>query len=141
MRKKRTTRVRKDLSYKPKGVAKRKKRVVAPKTRNAGRWSESQFWQFIRSALRNKSRFWIPRLEALKEARRPSQSANKRLRWEFKCFKCGNWHPMKNVEVHHLEPAGKLNNGDDLKGFVEKLFCEKNKLAVICKPCHKQEHE
>ena len=43
-----------------KNATKRTPRVKTPKVRNAGTMTESQFWSFIRSALRNKSRFWKP---------------------------------------------------------------------------------
>jgi hypothetical protein len=133
---------RSDTSTKAKRVYKKKtKRAnAAPKTRAGNTLTESEFWQMIRSSLRNRTRFWGPKLEALKRARRPSQSSNRRLKWEFCCSKCGVWHPQKNVEVHHLEPAGTLRSSDDLKDFVDKLFCEVDKLSVICKPCHKLEH-
>lgn len=120
-------------------VAIKKRREAAPKTRNNGKWSEGEFWQMIRAALRNRTRFWAPKLEALKKARRPSQSANKRLKWEFQCNRCKNWFPAKNIEVHHTIPAGSLRSGDDLKPFVEKLFAEDG-FEVVCKPCHKEEH-
>ncbi len=144
MRKKRKgIRARKDLSYKPKGVAKKKekaKRIVAPKVRNCNTLSEGQFWQFIRSTLRAKTRFWLPRLGALKKARRPSQSSNRRLKWEFQCFICKNWFPQTSCEVHHSQPAGKLNSAADLPGFVERLFSETGWVCT-CKECHKKEHK
>ena len=36
------------------------KRSRVNKTRNSGTLSESAFWSFIRSALRQKSRWWKP---------------------------------------------------------------------------------
>lgn len=147
MRKKRKTqRTRSDTTskrkkvYKKKAVIKKIRKNAAPKTRNGGKWTESQFWQQIRSALRNRTRFWIPRVKALEAARRPSQSTNKRLKWEFKCCKCGNWFPQTQVQVHHTTEAGALNCAADLPGFVERLFTEID-WAVVCKPCHKKEHE
>lgn len=142
MRKKRKNNViRKDTSSKAKKTAKKRaKRVAPPKTRNGGKWSEGEFWQMIRSALRNRTRFWAPKLKALTQARRPSQSANKRLKWEFQCSKCGEWFPQKLIQAHHTIPAGSLQSGDDLKPFVERLFCEEG-FEIICKPCHTEEHK
>jgi hypothetical protein len=147
MRKKRKSNViRKDTSSKAKKVAKIKKaeskrRTAAPKTRNHGTMSEGEFWSFIRSALRNRTRFWRPRLEALKRVRRRYNGPNKRQQWEYKCSSCEGYFPQKNVEVNHIHPAGSLKSGDDLKGFVERLFCEVDGLNVICKPCHKEHHK
>src|SRR5207302_9157165 len=112
------------------------KRIISPKTRNGGKWTEGQFWSFIRASLRSKSRWWLPRLNALKLARRKSQSKNKRLKWEFLCTKCLKWHPQKNMEVHHSIEAGSLKCANDLPGFVERLFAE-NGWVCLCKNCHK----
>lgn len=119
---------------------KKSRKGAAPKTRNAGKWTESMFWQVIRSALRNKTRFWIPRLKALEFARRPSQSYNKRLKWEFICYKCKNWFAQKDVQVHHSIPAGILSCGKDVEGFIDRLFAETG-WEVVCKTCHKKEHD
>jgi hypothetical protein len=35
-----------------------------------------------------------------------------------------------------MVPAGSLNCAADLPGFVERLFCEKEHLQVLCESCH-----
>lgn len=110
------------------------------KTRNGGKWTENQFWAAIRSCLRSKSRFWVPRIQCLEQARRPNQSDNKRLKWEFCCAHCNTWHPQKNIEVHHTVPAGSLKNYNDLPKFVENLFAETGWIC-LCKSCHLLEHK
>lgn len=107
-----------------------------PKTRNSGTLTESAFWSMIRSALRQKSRFWKPIYETKNASRRPNQSENKRLKYEYQCTICKNWFPDKEIEVDHIIPAGSLRSGDDLKGFVERLFCEREGLRTLCKQCH-----
>jgi len=114
------------------------KRILIPRTRASLTMTESQYWSFIRSALRNKSRFWKPIQDAKVLARRNNESSNKRLKYEYKCAICGDWFPEKLVEVDHLEQVGSLRSGDDLKGFVANLFCEVDKLRVLCEPCHSQ---
>ena len=47
---------------------------------------------------------------------------------------------QKETNVHHRTPCGSLTCFADLPGFVERLFCEADKLEVICKACHKKEH-
>ena len=101
-----------------------------------GRYTESQFWGFIRSALRQKSRRWPPIYEVLAKAKRPSKSTNKRLKWEYLCAKCKKWYPQKEVSVDHIIPAGSLRTQEDLAGFVERLFCEADGLQVLCDKCH-----
>ena len=53
-------------------------RKVAIKPRCAGTMTESVFWSFIRSALRQKSRFWKPITECKLQARRLYKGVNKR---------------------------------------------------------------
>jgi 5-methylcytosine-specific restriction endonuclease McrA len=113
---------------------KRASKVV--KTRNAGTMTESAFWSFIRSALRQKSRWWKPITECKMKARRPYKGPNKRQKFEYQCNTCKLWFPEKKINVDHRVPAGSLNTGQDLPGFVERLFCEQENLQVLCETCH-----
>jgi 5-methylcytosine-specific restriction endonuclease McrA len=108
------------------------------KTRNAGTMTESAFWSFIRSALRQKSRWWKPITECKMKARRPYKGPNKRQKFEYQCNTCKSWFPDKQINVDHIVGAGSLNCGSDLPGFVERLFCEQDNLQVLCTTCHDQ---
>ena len=108
----------------------------AEKTRNSGSMTESAFWSFIRSALRQKSRWWKPIQECKMKARRDYKEPLKRLKYEYQCKKCKGWFKEKEINVDHRTPAGTLTCGDDLKGFVERLFCEVDNLDVLCEACH-----
>jgi 5-methylcytosine-specific restriction endonuclease McrA len=112
------------------------KRVLIPKTRNAGTMSEAAFWSFIRSALRQKSRWWKPIAVCKMNARRLYKGTNKRQKYEYQCNKCKKWYAEKEINVDHIIPAGSLNCADDLPQFVERLFCEKDNLQVLCTGCH-----
>lgn len=102
-------------------------------------WSSAKFWGFIRSAIRNKFTRWPPKYEALNDVKRnvPKDKAV-RHRYEYQCAECKDWHKQRNVEVDHITPAGSLKDFKDLAGFVERVFCSKEGLQVLCKPCHKQ---
>lgn len=117
-----------------KAVTVRKYKVI--KTRGGGTMSESAFWSFIRSALRQKSRFWAPITQTKLAARRPYTGSNKRQKFEYLCNECKQWFPEKLINVDHIIPAGSLNTGTDLPGFVERLFCESIHLQVLCETCH-----
>ena len=112
------------------------KRKVTPKTRNSGTLTESAFWSFIRSGLRQKSRWWKPIAECKAKAKRIYKGPLKRQKFEYQCNQCKNWFPDKEIAVDHKVPAGSLNSGDDLKGFVERLFCEEKHLQCLCSGCH-----
>lgn len=107
-----------------------------PKTRNAGTMTESAFWSFIRSGLRQKSRWWKPITECKLKAKRAYKGPNKRQKFEYQCNLCKNWFPEKQINVDHIIPAGSLNCAEDLPGFVERLFCEQDNLQVLCENCH-----
>lgn len=120
-------------------VVKKKAVVKKPrvaKTRNAGTMSESAFWSFIRSGLRQKSRWWKPITQCKLEAKRPYKGTNKRQKFEYQCNECKNWYQEKLINVDHIVPAGSLNCAADLPAFVERLFCETNNLQVLCEACH-----
>jgi 5-methylcytosine-specific restriction endonuclease McrA len=112
------------------------KRVKVVKTRNAGTMTESAFWSFIRSALRQKSRWWKPITECKMKARRAYKGTNKRQKFEYHCNQCKGWFPEKQINVDHIVPAGSLNCAQDLPAFVERLFCEQDNLQVLCEKCH-----
>jgi 5-methylcytosine-specific restriction endonuclease McrA len=111
-------------------------RKVAIKPRCHGTMTESAFWSFIRSTLRQKSRFWKPITECKLQARRLYKGVNKRQKYEYQCKVCQNWFIEKKINVDHIEPAGSLNSSKDLPGFVERLFCEVENLQVLCEKCH-----
>lgn len=114
----------------------RKKRIIKLKPRCNGTMTESAFWSFIRSALRQKSRWWKPISIAKANARRPYKGVNKRQKFEYQCNHCKKWFPEKKVNVDHIIPAGTLTCAADLPGFVERLFCEIDGLQVLCESCH-----
>lgn len=114
------------------------KRVLKERTRNAGTMTEAMFWSMIRSALRRISYTkWKPITEFKKSKRLPAEkySTNKRLKWVWKCEKCGSINDSKHSHVDHIVSAGSLNNSDDLKGFVERLFVEDG-FMLLCSKCN-----
>lgn len=109
-------------------------------TRAGGTWTEARFWSFLRSALRRAFVRWPANYQARNAARRPAQGGAPRLKWQYKCSMCGKWFPAKETQLHHTEECGQLKDFSDLPVFVERLFCEADKLALLCKPCHKNTH-
>jgi len=118
------------------GKAIRPKKPKVARTRNAGTMTESAFWSFIRSALRQKSRWWKPITQCKLAAKRAYKGPFKRQKFEYQCNKCKNWFPDKKINVDHIHPAGSLNCANDLPGFVERLFVEAEGLQVLCSNCH-----
>ena len=142
MRKRKTPlkkRARNDTSTKKRKTYKRKtaKGRVA-KTRNGGTLTEAQYWQKIRHSLRKAFRWWKPMMDALKEAERPSQSPNKRLKKEYQCGECKNWFPRTQVEIDHIIPCGSLNCYEDVAQFIKNLTPESpSAFQILCKTDHK----
>ena len=128
------------MRKKKKIQVKKTKRIVAPKTRNNKKWSESEYFSRIRSALRRAFRFWIPMQLALEKASRPSQSENKRLKKEFQCAKCKKWRKRTDVQIDHIEECGSLNTYEDIIPFLQRLTKEDtDAYQILCKDtCHKQ---
>ena len=114
----------------------RKVKKVIEKPYCSGTMTRAGYWGFIRSALRQKSRWWKPIQDCKRSARRLNKSQNKRLKYEFLCSECGDWFPEKQVVVDHVKAAGSLNKPEDLPEFVTNLFCEVDNLIVMCKECH-----
>ena len=114
----------------------KKPRVLKEKPRCNGTMTEATFWAFIRSALRQKSRWWKPISIAKAKAKRPYKGVKARQKFEYQCNHCKKWFPEKEIDVDHIIPAGTLKTANDLPGFVERLFCEVDGLQVMCGDCH-----
>lgn len=113
----------------------RKKRPVTDPCPTYPEWSMSRYKTFVRSAMRRAWMKWPPKFEALKLARRPSQSDNKRLKWEFQCAHCKQWHQGKDVAVDHIIPWGSIWNLSIEEAW-SRLLVGVNQLQVLCRLCH-----
>lgn len=107
--------------------------------RNDGRWTESRYRNFIRSALRRASVRWPPRTLALEQAfvSRKKNKKTGRMAKHYRCNKCKKLFVSKEVEVNHINPIVPVTGFDTWDGLIERLFCEKEGLEVLCKPCHR----
>lgn len=113
-------------------------RPSGPKIRNSGKWTEARFKSFIISGLRQTSRRWGPISEVQKEARVS--------RGIYKCAGCGKEVPastkegrkrVKNIFVDHINPIVDPEIGfTTWDEYIERMFCEKEKLQLLCKSCH-----
>lgn len=110
------------------------------KKRNSGRWTESRFQSFIKSALRTASVRWPPRYETLSEAFAGSKinPASGRMAKHYKCASCKKEFPAKNIEVNHIEPVVPIEGFTTWDDIIERMFCEKEGLEALCKECHKE---
>lgn len=81
---------------------------------------------------------WPPINQALKDARRPSKSKNRRLLWEHKCSSCKKWFARKDVHAEHIIPCGSLTSFEDIGGFIQRMLVEKEGISVQCKECHQK---
>ena len=132
-RKKKQIRVRK--------IRVKRARKVVEKPFGDGTMSNSGFFGFIRSALRQKSRFFKSINNCRLNNRIPYKGPNKRRKWTYICQECKGEFDSKDVQVHHVIPVGTLTCFEDLPKFVENLFCNSDKLKLVCTKCHNKEHE
>ena len=117
------------------------------KTRCGGLWTEARWRSFIISTLRQATKRWGPKGQALKNARVK--------RGEYTCAACSKsmgattWREYKSGKqkgkpkkvndavVDHIEPVVDPHVGfttwDD---YIERMFCEVDNLQVICHDCH-----
>lgn len=89
----------------------------------------------MRSAFRLAWTKWPPKYEALRRVQRPSQSLNKKLKWEYLCAHCQQWQRGDKVSVDHIVPWG----DPWAMSFVDAcraLLVSVDELQVLCDPCH-----
>lgn len=102
-------------------------------------WTDGRYNSFITSTLRSGMRRWPPKWQCLKDAYVGKEvGPTGRTGSRYKCAKCGGHFPSSAVQVDHIVPVVATNSGftswDD---YIDRLFCEKTNLQVLCKPCHK----
>lgn len=109
--------------------------------RNNGKWTEAKFHSFVKSGLRGLSRKWPPKYETINSAYvgqliNPSSG---RMAKHYTCAMCAGKFVAAKIQVDHInpiiDPEVGFTSWDDV---VNKMFCEKENLQVLCKDCHKK---
>lgn len=107
---------------------------------NGGEWSVARFNSFVKSALRSASQRWPPKYKCLHAAK-----VGKKINWKtsrvaehYKCNSCNKEFVLKDVQVNHISPVVPLTGFTTWDEVIERLFCEQDKLEVLCIPCHKE---
>ena len=111
------------------------------KQRNAGRWTESRYKGFITSSLRAAFRKWPPKFDVLKNAAvcKKINESTGRLATHYRCTKCRELFPQKQIQVDHVQPVVDTKKGFvSWDVFIDRLFCEADNLQLLCKNCHKE---
>jgi len=109
------------------------------KTPPVKEWTEARKHSFIVSVLRAGTRRWPPKWQVLEEAKTEKKTnvSTGRMAQHYRCRLCLCEFPASTVEVDHITPvvgAGGFTTWDD---YIENMFCDKDNLQVVCKPCHK----
>ena len=120
----------------PLTATKNKERELPSREYNAGQWTKARYTSFITSILRSGSRRWPPKYTALNKAKTEKKInvSSGRMAQHFKCAKCLEDFPAKEVQVDHIKPMGFDRTWDD---FINELYCEAKNLQILCKACHK----
>lgn len=105
-----------------------------------GTMSNSAFFGMIRSALRQKSRFFYSMKVCRERVRIPYTGPSKRDKWRYKCEMCNGIFKATETVIHHSVECGKLSSFEDLGGFAQRLFCNSSDLMCICNECHNKIH-
>jgi 5-methylcytosine-specific restriction endonuclease McrA len=117
---------------------KRKTKKLAPRPYGCGTLTEAGRHAKIVSALRGGSKWWKPKMETLRLSRVGTQvnKATGRMAMHHKCTICLEAFPAKEVQVDHITPLVGAEGFNTWDEFIAILFCEKEGMQVLCKPCH-----
>lgn len=102
-------------------------------------WTPGRLQAWVIAGLRSLSRKYPPRFETLHEAKTEKKINVKtgRLAQHYECNECKEDFPATEVQVDHIRDVIDPETGFvDFNTYIERLFCEKNNLQVLCKPCH-----
>lgn len=113
---------------------------MKPIPKEPTKWTDGRLRSFITSVIRGGFRRFPAKYETLNEAfiGKKINEATGRLANHYLCNKCKQEFPAKQVQVDHIIPAVDPKTGfttwDD---FINKLYCDKKNLQVLCIDCHK----
>lgn len=103
-------------------------------------WTKGRVNTFITGVLRQGFRRWPAKFEALKEAcvgERINKATGRKAR-HYKCAKCRKLFPKAGVQVDHVLPVVDPKTGwVSWDTYIERLYCAKTNLQVMCRKCHK----
>jgi len=99
--------------------------------------SEAAYNSFLRSGLRRMwGRSYPPKNDFIKESRiRANIGRGGQEVWAAKCEICEGVFKQSATQVDHKIPAGSLIG--DIEGFIDRLFCDKSNMRILCHKCHK----
>lgn len=89
--------------------------------------------------LRGGSRRWPPRNSVLNASKTEKKLNPKsgRMAQHYRCASCKGEFPLKEVNVNHIDPVIDPNTGFiSWDVYIDRLFCEEERLEVLCKTCH-----
>lgn len=97
--------------------------------------------KFLIPKLRNISRMWPPKNQAIQAAKESVQigfykNGKPEYKIMFKCYICGELNDRTETQVDHVVPVVDMDGFTNWDDFITALFCDSNNLAAVCKPCH-----
>lgn len=100
--------------------------------------TEALYWAWMRSLLRKGWSKSPVKLEFIKQSRKRIVNARGKDVWGGECALCHKDFPAKEMNVDHIEDAGRLASIDDISPFVQRLLmCPISNMQYVCIPCHK----
>lgn len=102
-------------------------------------WTPARKRAFIIAVLRQGTGRWPPKYLVVNEAKTEKKINKKtgRLAQHFKCNSCQEEFTQKDVQVDHIIPViDPVIGFTDWNDYIENLFCGKENLQLLCKPCH-----
>jgi hypothetical protein len=109
-------------------------RVGVELTHCSNTMTKAQMVGRVLSALRESTRYWLPKMDKLNEGTRKRADGT----FENKCEQCEDWFRLNDLEVDHIVPCGGMNCFSKAQGWLEKAFVEKEGFQLLCKICHLQ---
>lgn len=102
--------------------------------------TKAKFFSWLRGQLRRAWSKYPIRINYLNQKRfkipNPKKKGRKEI-WGVKCEKCKKKFPLSNIQVDHIESAGKLTEREDIQDFIERLvFVGYDDIQLLCKDCH-----
>lgn len=99
---------------------------------------EAAIYSALRRAHRNSPEYRESLSAVKSEYFIKSKKGKDMRRVHFQCAACQKKAPRKQVRVDHIEPVVPVSGKTTFDNYIDRLFCGKKGLQILCVPCHNE---
>lgn len=101
--------------------------------------------RYLINILRQGTTKWAGRSECFRRNRKLVhdgeffKNGSPKYKYHWQCSNCKSWfRDQSQLEVDHIVEVGPLESWDNIKEFIERMYCGQENLQLLCSVCHQK---